>query len=202
MLFSGVVPLFFTLFTLTGITNQWSCGNCTAHAVYNCLNYWGYQASWVWSWLVSYGASCEKGTRDSYVDLYLDEIGVKFTKILPTQDLIVSSLKAWFPIVASLQNLKRYEMKEVKVFSGYIEKEWKVGNKKFKYKKKQYKTITIKDPILPVYSTGSEWHAVCVIGYNSSGAVFQNSFGASYGERGFGIVKRDDIEGELWRIEK
>lgn len=202
MLFSGVVPLFFTLFTLTGVTTQLNCGDCTAHAVSNCLNYWGYETSWVWSWLVSYGASCEKWTRDSYVDLYLNEIDVKFTKISPTKDLIVDSLKAWSPVIASLQNLKRYETKEIKVFSWYIEKEWKVGNKKFKYKKKQYKTVSIKDPIMPVYSTGSEWHAVCVIGYNSSGAVFQNSFGASYGERGFGIVKREDIEGELWRIEK
>lgn len=202
MLFSGVVPLFFTLFTLTGITNQGDCGNCTAHAVFNCLNHGGYQASGVWGWLVSYGASCERGTHDSYVDLYLYEINVKFTKISPSQDLIVSSLKAWFPIVASLQNLKRYENKEIKVFSGYVEKEWKVWNTVLKYKKKQYKTITVKDPIMPVYSTGWEWHAVCIIGYNASGAVFQNSFGASYGERGFWFVPWDIINGSLWRIEK
>jgi len=202
MLFSGVVPLFFTLFLLTWVTNQGNCWSCVAHAVTACGKYAGYSMSGVWGWLVDRGASCASGTRTSQLDGYLTDKNISFTKISSNSGEIIKELTAWLPVVASLQNLRRYETKEIKVFSGYIEKEWKVGNKKFKYKKKQYKTISIKDPIMPVYSTGSEWHAVCVIGYNSSGAVFQNSFGASYGERGFGIVKREDIEGEFWRIEK
>lgn len=44
-----------------------------------------------------------------------------------------------------------------------------------------------------VGSATGEGHAVCVIGYNSEGFEFRNSWGPSYGNNGFGFIPFGDI---------
>lgn len=202
MLFSGVIPLFFTMFSLTGVTDQGSCGSCVAHAVTACWGYAGYSMSGVWSWLVERGASCESGTRTSQLDGYLIDNNINFTKILWRQELIVNSLTAWSPVLASLSWLSfesSYSRIIIVTRTKFVDKSKTIWKTK---KIPTYKEFIYNNFTMPFRKSGTSNHAVCFVWYTASSAVFQNSYGTAYGERGFGIVKREDIDGEFWSFKK
>lgn len=69
---------------------------------------------------------------------------------------------------------------------------------------------------LPVYDTGKEsfwksgtgcrdilgYHAISIVGYNKKGFILRNSWGSSYGEKGYAILPYDEFGQfvEIWTI--
>lgn len=67
---------------------------------------------------------------------------------------------------------------------------------------------------LPVYNFGNTfwnknrgdmlmgYHAISIVGYNKEGFIIRNSWGKTYGNGGYGIIKYDDMDKmlEMWTI--
>ncbi len=46
------------------------------------------------------------------------------------------------------------------------------------------------------------YHAISIVGYNKEGFIIRNSWGKTYGNGGYGIIKYDDMDKmlEMWTI--
>lgn len=67
---------------------------------------------------------------------------------------------------------------------------------------------------LPVYNEKKErfWHddgspykgghAIAIVGYDANGFIIRNSWGTSYGDKGYGVISYDDMENfyEIWTM--